>query len=180
MENLEKNNIDCQKCTGVCCTVARNSMQVTPVEAINLYFEIKEKLIDQKKFWELNLESIKRFGLDREIYIKGKLLRKNYTCPLFKFESWGCPIDKKLKPLGCLGYNALASNILDGENCASNTTILEKVDQEINPKWNELNLKIKKRFHLDFDKISIPRALEILHAKNITEGKDELYFDLDR
>ena len=162
MDQLESKKIDCKKCSGVCCTVNRNSMQVTPIEALDLYFEIQTQISDQESFWMHNHETIHLYGLNREIYVKGKLLRKNYTCPLFKFESWGCPIDKYLKPLGCLGYNALVTDISAGENCASNIKLLDEVHENIKTEWSELNNKLKNLLQFNFDKTSIPVALENL------------------
>lgn len=159
METLEKNGIDCSSCTGVCCTVNRNSMQVTPIEALDLYFYLSEHIKDKNELQNRILDSYKLYGLDREIYVKNKLMRKNYTCPLFKLESWGCPVDKSLKPLGCLGYNALTSKVLDGESCASDQALLETVEAEIIEEWRVLNLKLKDLLKLDFDKTNIPKAL---------------------
>lgn len=169
MNSLDQNNINCEKCSGICCTVARNSMQVTPIEALNLYFEVKSKIKDQNSFWIKNQDAILQFGLDREIYVKNQLLRKNYTCPLFKFESWGCPIDARLKPLGCLGYNALDVNVKEGENCSSDISLLEDVEKNNHLEWNEKNKALKKILNLDFDKLPIPRALEVI--KTILDNK---------
>lgn len=169
MNDLDAKNINCKNCTGVCCTVGRNSMQVTPIEALDLYFQIIEKIKDQNKFWEKNQEIISIYGLDREIYVKNRLLRKNYTCPLFKFESWGCPIDAHLKPLGCLGYNALEENVIEGENCTSDIKLLEQIEKTIYKDWSDLNSEFKKILNLDFDKLPIPRALEMI--KSILDNK---------
>jgi hypothetical protein len=160
MKQLEDSNISCKNCTGVCCTVSRNSMQVTPVEALDLYFYLLENIKDKVELNNRIEQSITQYGLDREIYVKGRLLRKNYTCPLFKFESWGCPVDAELKPLGCLGYNALVSNVVDGENCASDVNLLEVVEKEIKEEFDQLNLKIKNILKIDFDKTNIPTALK--------------------
>lgn len=162
MQKLDSVNINCSNCTGVCCTVARNSMMVTPVEALDLYFYLEEHIKDKAELDRRIEDSIIQYGLDREIYVKNKLMRKNYSCPLFKFESWGCPVEASLKPLGCLGYNALGEKVLDGENCASDVKLLEEVEADIRADWNELNQKLAKELKLDFEKVSIPVALKKL------------------
>jgi len=86
-------------------------------------------------------------------------MRKNYTCPLFKLESFGCPVEPHLKPFGCLGYNALAPNVKEGENCASDTNLLAVVDQEIKTELERLNKAITEYSKIDFDKTNIPMAL---------------------
>lgn len=169
MNQLDSRKVNCLSCTGVCCTVARNSMMVTPVEAIDLYFEIENKIKDKELFWTKVEESISQFGLDREIYVKNKLMRKNYTCPLFKFESFGCPIDPHLKPFGCLGYNALEAGVKEGEKCASDTALLEQTETEIRKELDELNSILRSQFQLDFDKLPIPKAL--LYCRKVIQQK---------
>lgn len=159
MQELDASGINCMNCTGVCCTKARNSMMVTPLEAIDLYFSLEENIKDKDLLWRSIEQSITDFGLDREIYVKNKLMRKNYTCPLFKLESFGCPVEPHLKPFGCLGYNALAPKVIEGENCASDTVLLEAVDLEIKAELENLNKAIKDLLAIDFDKTNIPMAL---------------------
>jgi len=159
MQELDAIKINCMNCSGVCCTKARNSMMVTPLEAMDLYFYLIENIKDQETLWKNVEQSITDFGLDREIYVKNKLMRKNYTCPLFKLESFGCPVEPHLKPFGCLGYNALAPNVKEGENCASDTNLLAVVDQEIKTELERLNKAITEYSKIDFDKTNIPMAL---------------------
>jgi hypothetical protein len=168
MQELDSKKINCMNCSGVCCTKARNSMMVTPVEAFDLYFFLEENIKDKETLWKNIEQSIVDFGLDREIYVKNKLMRKNYTCPLFKFESFGCPIDPHLKPFGCLGYNAFKEGVKEGENCSSETELLEVVDLEISQELSELNQKLKGHLKLDFDKLPIPKALIL--CKKIVQG----------
>ncbi len=159
MQELDAASINCMNCSGVCCTKLRNSMMVTPVEALDLYFYLEENIKDKALLWKNIETSVVDFGLDREIYVKNKLMRKNYTCPLFKLESFGCPVEPHLKPFGCLGYNALAPNVTEGENCASDTQLLEEVDLEIRKELEGMNKAINEVLALDFDKTNIPMAL---------------------
>ena len=159
MQELDGNQINCMHCSGVCCTKARNSMMVTPLEALDLYFYLEENIKDKTTLWKNIEQSITDYGLDREIYVKNKLMRKNYTCPLFKLESFGCPVEPHLKPFGCLGYNALAPKVIEGENWASDTVLLEAVDLEIKAELENLNKAIKDLLAIDFDKTNIPMAL---------------------
>jgi hypothetical protein len=160
MKDLDSKTINCKNCQGVCCTKERNSMQVTPIEAMDLYFYLKDQHLINDELIQLIDESIVNYGLDREIYIKGKLFRKNYTCPLFKFHSWGCPIDPFLKPLGCLGYNPNILNVTKGENCSSDQKLLESILESDKQEWEKCNQKIKNQLSLSFDKAPIPVALK--------------------
>jgi hypothetical protein len=159
MNNLEKKGMNCSSCSGLCCTVTKNSMQVTPMEAMDLYLYLSENIQDQNLLWKNIEESVLKYGLDREIYVKNKLLRKNYTCPLFKFESWGCPVTPAKKPFGCLGFNAFKAGVVNGESCNSDVELLSKVDQQIHLKLLDYNQKINKLVNLNFDKLPIPNAL---------------------
>lgn len=165
MESLDLKFINCKNCSGICCTKAKNSMMVTPIEALNLYLYLEENIKDKKMLWEKIEESVSTYGLNREIYVKGKLLRKNYTCPLFKFESWGCPIDPYLKPLGCLGFNATEVNVTDGKNCQSDINLLSITEDEFSAELTVINNKLKDILKLSFDKKPIPTALLEIRLK---------------
>lgn len=165
MTKLDSQEKNCLSCTGVCCTVSRNSMMVTPLEAYELYLNLMKKIQNQELLWKKVESAFKEFGLDREIYVKNKLMRKNYTCPLFKLESFGCPVDPESKPFGCLGYNPTKEKVLDGESCSSDIIILEQVENEIKKDFEMSNLEIRKQFNLSFEKTNIPAALLELKAK---------------
>ena len=42
MGRLFRNKINCFSCQGVCCTFVANSMQITLIEAFDIYFFLKE------------------------------------------------------------------------------------------------------------------------------------------
>lgn len=165
MNSLSSKEINCMNCSGVCCTKSRNSMMVTPTEALELYLNLMSKVKDFDELWKRVNQSIIDFGLDREIYIKNKLMRKNYTCPLFKFESYGCPLDFNSKPFGCLGYNPKAKGVSEGEDCGSDVVLLEEVDLKIHRSLEKINEFLRTEYLLDFDKLSIPKALVLVHAR---------------
>jgi len=164
MLELDRQEKNCLNCIGVCCTVSRNSMMVTPVEAIDLYRNLMKKIQDKDLLWKKIESAYKDFGLDREIFVKNKLMRKNYTCPLFKFESFGCPVDPNAKPFGCLGYNPTKEKVVEGESCNSDVELLEQVEVEIKDQLEKENLELKTYYNLSFEKTNIPAAL--LELKN--------------
>ena len=80
MNELEASGINCQNCTGRCCTYHTNSMQMTALETEDLY----QFLINNNK-WDKSLENklldtINEFRLDKEISMGKKLtFRRSYT-----------------------------------------------------------------------------------------------------
>ncbi len=163
MANQGKIGIDCSKCRGTCCTQERNSMQVTLSEGIVLYFNLKEKNLITTELIEKNMETIKSARIDQEIYIKAKRLRRNYTCPLFKHQSFGCPVDMNKKPFGCLGYNATVEAELVGDSCRSEIELLETVDQQFTAEMKVFDAKLAMFFKTSEDKKSIPEAINYFY-----------------
>lgn len=174
MESQSLENINCLQCTGVCCTRERNSMQVTPLEALELYTFLKNHFKNELEiFFEKNEQCIQDEGLHREMYIKGKLFRKNYTCSLFKWNSFGCPIDNHWKPYGCLGYNPVKSEVKNGENCESRIDYLEMLNQQFSKRLLEINQEITHDFKIDWEKKPIPVALKFFYNRDKNLASDQ-------
>jgi hypothetical protein len=55
--------------------------------------------------------------------------------------------------------------VKEGEDCGSDLALLEEVDREIDQSLERLNNSLRIHYNLDFDKLSIPKALLILHEK---------------
>lgn len=159
MKHLAAAKIDCYNCTGTCCTQVANSMQVTPLEAIEILLSIDPLDI-------LNLkvklqETVAQFRLDHEIFTGKKgvtTLRKTYTCPFFTEGPKGCGVKKEFKPYGCLGFNPRLESD-NGTQCTSNTDLLEKREMNFIKAEDEINQKIRSELKLDWIKKDIPRAL---------------------
>jgi Fe-S-cluster containining protein len=160
MDELNEQKKDCSSCTGLCCTFAKNSMRITPLEAIEIY----DDLVSHER-WNDELTKhldkvIKEFRLDSTILVgKRHTFRRTYTCPFFKHSSLGCSLSPKIKPYGCLAFNATEMHVKDGESCQSDHELLSKRD-EINEDYeSQKNSELRSRASLLWDKESIPVAL---------------------
>lgn len=163
MQQLSVQKIDCLDCPGHCCTQQRNSMQVTLAEGLALYYDLHQKnLINEELIFKIK-DTIKEARLDHEIYVKGKTLRRNYTCPLFQHKSFGCPLSKEHKPFGCLGYNPTRLNESEGESCRSEVELLNLTDQQYSPEIHSFSKEIALRSGLPLEKKTIPQMILMLH-----------------
>jgi Fe-S-cluster containining protein len=159
MKALGSAKIDCFNCTGTCCTQVANSMQVTPLEAMEILLSLDPKEIDSTK--EKLKSTIDQFRLDHEIFTGKKgisTLRKTYTCPFFSPGPKGCGIKKEYKPYGCLGFNPRLESD-NGSQCTSNTALLESREEQFIKNEDQINEKIRLDLKLDWIKKDIPRAL---------------------
>lgn len=168
MEQLEGKTIHCYTCPGTCCTAQANSMQITPIEALEILQGLKADAWtpeEKVKFTEHMVTTISNYRLDKEIYTGKKntaTLRKNYTCPFFNNGSLGCGLSRSIKPYGCLGFNPKATDD-NGQTCASNTDLLKSRDDSFFSAEENANSFIKDDLQLYWKKLNIPEALlEIL------------------
>lgn len=130
-------------------------MQVTPIEALDLYQYLKsEDRIDSELSDRLQ-ETIKEFRLDYAISTgKGTELRRSYTCPFF--QAGFCTIDPEYKPYGCLAFNPKQKNVSRPGHCSSQLSLLE---QRENSAEEKLNDELRQKHNLYWKKESIPVAL---------------------
>ena len=161
MRNLEEVGIDCSNCTGRCCTFEANSVQTTPMETADIYFGLLEKGKINEDLVNRLETVIRSYRLDREVpgNAKRNYIRRTYTCPFFKHESLGCDLSLKIKPYGCLGFNALEKGIKDGENCSSDQELLLERENKSSQVESSVNLKLKEALNLEWDKRPMPVAL---------------------
>ncbi|MBY0413066.1 MAG: hypothetical protein K2Q18_02820, partial [Bdellovibrionales bacterium] len=130
MDNLEKASIHCMSCPGTCCTFQANSMQITPIEALEILHGLNfddYTDLEKESFKARMKKTVSEYRLDVEVYTGKKnstVLRKNYTCPFFNNGSLGCSLSRSTKPYGCLGFNP-KKNEDNGKSCASNTDLLQ-------------------------------------------------------
>lgn len=164
MQALEGKTIHCFTCPGTCCTGQANSMQITPIEALEILQSLK---IDDFSTEELNsfkskmLETVTNYRLNVEIYTgkrNSQALRKTYTCPFFNNGSLGCGLSRSSKPYGCLGFNPKLQSD-NGKACSSNLELLEERDNTFLNLENAANTKIRTLLNLSWSKQNIPQAL---------------------
>jgi hypothetical protein len=164
MELLEGKTIHCFTCPGTCCTSQANSMQITPIEALEILQSLNVDQWDQEQllsFKENMQKTIQGYRLNIEVYTGKKnasALRKNYTCPFFNNGSLGCGLSRSAKPYGCLGFNPKTSDD-NGQSCASNKELLEGRDEAFLTFEENANAKIRSDLKLYWIKQNIPQAL---------------------
>ena len=158
MTKLKNESKDCSLCTGTCCSFVANSMQITPLEA----FEIYDYLL-RHRLWTADLKAkfqdcIEVFRLDKPLPGDGRRSfgRRTYTCPFYAESCLGCPLPPSVKPYGCLAFNPIASGVRDGEACRSYTEKLEQLASEVLQSKNDI---IRQAFAIDWLKKPIPVAL---------------------
>lgn len=160
MQVCQSAGYTCTGCRGVCCTAIANSMQLTPLEALDLYLWLVEV-----GRWNADLvqhlqEHTARYGLDRPPLGDGRRVfsRRHYTCPFFVGGGQGCSVSRQAKPYGCLAFNARAAGVREGENCGSDQPLLaerELIDsQEV-----LMNSTLARVLKLDWEKRPLPTAL---------------------
>lgn len=164
MQALEGKTIHCFTCPGTCCTGQANSMQITPIEALEILQGLKlddftpDELI---AFKNKMLETVKSYRLNVEIYTgkrNSQALRKTYTCPFFNNGSLGCGLSRSTKPYGCLGFNPKLQSD-NGQSCSSNLELLEQRDDTFLNHEDVANTKIRTLLNLSWNKQNIPQAL---------------------
>jgi hypothetical protein len=165
MSHLNKKKIDCHSCQAPCCTYQHNSMQITPLEAK----EIAQWLLAQPTIFSKCLKSIQQsitdFRLDKKIALNKRLsVRRTYTCPFYEKPPHGCQLPREIKPYGCLAFNPLVPQQLNGGDCQTNKVLLKNREQLWEAEENEQNHLLKQELNLSWEKESIPMAvLEVSH-----------------
>ncbi|MGZ3788717.1 MAG: hypothetical protein ACXVLQ_09355 [Bacteriovorax sp.] len=167
MSSLTEKEIHCFHCTGTCCTMSANSMQITPLEALEIILSLN---VSVETLPELKLKlqkNIQDYRLDHEIFLGKKNLshlRKTYTCPFFSPGPKGCTIKKELKPYGCLGFNPRFEND-NGSQCHSDFNLLERREKEQLRDEDLACDYLKKELGLQWNKLEIPKAVLALLDK---------------
>jgi Fe-S-cluster containining protein len=160
MQELENRGTDCSKCPGFCCTYYHNSMQISPLEAIEILIDLKQQeRLNQELIARLE-ENVQNYRLHVEVTDgRGRVLRRNYTCPFFKDHSLGCSISLEYKPYGCLGFNPDQAGVSSEGKCSSNLEQLEARSKGNQVLESKVNLELKSSLKLYWDKKPIPTAL---------------------
>lgn len=147
-------------CIGHCCTFEHNSMQVSPLEALDAYQYLKEEGRLGQELEQSLEECVKSYRLDKEMITKGpNTLRRYYTCPFYKQEALGCTLDRDSKPYGCLAFNPLEKNVTEPGHCSSHQIELENQNQQYRDAENLANSFLATEFNIYWNKMNLPNAL---------------------
>lgn len=180
MSRLERKGLSCLKCVGMCCTGDYNSMQVDPIQALELLAWLEKEGRLGKELDEKLDETIKEFRLDKEFSLgRGREMRTRYTCPFYKGEAKGCSVSRGSKPYGCLGFNPLEENVSLPGKCASNIAVLSERENKFEKVEALASEEVKAELGIYWEKKNLPFALKnMLEAiKNYSEeglGKSRL------
>lgn len=127
---LEERGLNCQACTGECCTAKSNSMQITRSEAETIQtYLLQTSQWDEQLFARLK-SCVREYRLDVELPRFGSRpnLRRTYTCPFYSPGPQGCDLPRSVKPMGCLAFNPTkrgATGLKD--HCQSDQNLLAKI-----------------------------------------------------
>jgi Fe-S-cluster containining protein len=162
MDEFVQSGKNCFSCQGFCCTVSYNSMQVTPIEALDAYDYLRaNNRINDELIQRLD-DCIKEYRLDNEIVLGGgRELRRQYTCPFFNAGPKGCSIEPESKPYGCLAFNPLSENVSVEGKCTSYIEVLQERESD-NSDEDAMNQVIKEKLSLYWEKKNFPVALKSL------------------
>lgn len=171
---------DCKKAN--CCTFERNSMMITPLETIELYYYLKVENMWNKELIETLKQTITHYRLDKEIPSDGvrNFSRRSYTCPFLKLGPLACSIDPLYKPYGCLAFNATTIAAIDDEFCNSDQRLLEKLNNQYSDDLDTKNKIISKEIGVEEYKKSIPIALLELDKLNIDMEELKKYLTVNQ
>ena len=160
MKALNDEGKNCLKCNGMCCTFAFNSMQMTPLETIELCIDLESKgRLNEETFEELRA-CIKEYRLDKDISIGGgKSFRRTYTCPFFKPGAKGCTISLHDKPYGCLGFNPMEVGVHEEGHCKVYVETHEQREETFLESEEKLNKFLISELGLYWEKLPIPMAI---------------------
>ena len=161
MQVLETEKLHCFECSGTCCTFVSNSMQIDPLETLELYtsLNVTNDLIEK---WQ---KTVDNFRLNYDVFsLKGKSFRRTYTCPFFAGSALGCTLSRGVKPYGCLGFNPKKQGVTEGGDCSSAQDLLLKRSEEFKAVEDVAIEKIKKDFNITWEKKTIPTALLEIHS----------------
>lgn len=156
MKLLKQREINCYSCTGLCCTYRKNSMRITPVEAIDIISYLKENKRWTKGLVEDLQNTISSYRLDSTLMVGTRTMRRTYTCTFFKDSR--CTLGLEVKPYGCLAFNAREVGEKEGLSCRSDQEALIK-RESLDPQEELINQNICERLKLSWRKESIPVAL---------------------
>ncbi len=167
MSQLEEKGVHCGACSGVCCTFVANSVQATPLETLEILNWLRDRGALDDALKQTLQATIQKYRLDQDAPGDGsrQFVRRTYTCPFFGMAPGGCGLSRSVKPYGCLGFNAMAPGVQDGENCGSNIALLEEREDAFAETEARANRRIQEQYSLKWEKKPMPAALMDLIEK---------------
>lgn len=158
MEEVFSKGHGCQNCPGFCCTFENNSMQIDPLQALELLVYVETNF--ESDIWLKINETIEKFRLDKLIPTQNnQFLRRYYTCPFYLHKNKGCSISRKAKPYGCLAFNALRENVSTPGFCGSSQDILKTREETYEKQEKLANQDLINTLNLYWVKLPMPLAL---------------------
>jgi hypothetical protein len=174
MQNMERAGVHCFNCQHCqCCTYTSNSMMITPVESLEItLYLIAQNRWNQELFSKLE-QNIEQFQL-KNFIVPGsqKLLRKYYTCPFLIDGPKGCSLSRKIKPYGCLAFNASNEKSYELLDCQSSLTELNQLEDNFKTILKRQNDFLEDKFKWYCPKMPIPNAL-----LSLTSFSEQLLID---
>lgn len=166
MSDLMAEGKDCNHCVGHCCTFEHNSMQVTPLEALDVYACLEEDGRITDELVEHLEENITHYRLDKDpASIGKKSFRRYYTCPFYQDRALGCSLDRDSKPYGCLAFNPNSKLVSTPGYCTSNNDVLMLQNNTFGNKEELDNQFLRDKLGIYWNKMNLPNALLILIKK---------------
>lgn len=160
MNTLKCEEINCFSCSGDCCTFIANSMQVDPLQTLELYFFLKDSERINDELINSLKDTVGHYRLDYDMDVgSGQLFRRTYTCPFFSEGAKGCSISRTVKPYGCLGFNSSVRDAKGGNVCFSDLDILKERDKLHCGDESAANDIIRQKLNIFWNKLSMPVAL---------------------
>lgn len=167
MNSCEDKELSCKECVGHCCTYISNSMKIDALEALEIYEWLQNKNLWNEELQKKLVDTIKSYRLDVELLLKkGQDFRRTYTCPFYLGHKKGCSLSPKIKPYGCLAFNADEKNVTEWGHCSSRQELLQMREDEHSAE-NEANTYICNELGLTPSKKPIPMALIEIHKKRM-------------
>jgi len=165
MADLDGKQVNCSSCEGTCCTFQANSMQITPLEVIEILAYLRESNQMNDSLKDKLKSCVLEYRLDIEIPTsRGRAFRKTYTCPFFTEGPRGCSLPKEVNPYGCLGFNPKNKGAKGG-TCGLKEDLAEFREIKFATFENDENQRLKEKYKLCWDKLNIPQALLSLWGK---------------
>lgn len=179
MGRLADQGKSCAACPGFCCSNEHNSMQVDPVQALELLSWLEGQNRLDEELGETLDKAIIDFRLDKEFFVgRGREFRRHYTCPFYNGKTKGCTVSRAAKPYGCLGFNPLEEKVAVPGKCASNLKTLIARESRFSSREQKANDLLKTKLGLYWDKKNLPFALkDMLRAmtkKAVSAKKDHI------
>lgn len=163
MSRMISSGKDCSSCVGHCCTYEHNSMQVSPLEALDAYLYLKENNRINNDLVTRLEECVRHYRLDKEPMGMGsKSFRRYYTCPFYEAKALGCSLDRESKPYGCLAFNPMKENVSEPGFCRSQVHVLEQSEDVFGSEVSQVNDRLKEALGIYWQKTNLPSALLFL------------------